>query len=571
MANFGERFLLGFTSPRNPRLISEYVKVIKKYGLDGVDYNANLQEAFYDALSQEKVAGVETGNAVNKAFAGRDKLTRMPQALGFFITQQHKKFEITEAGKLLQNEDLFEDVMLHQALKYQLPSVLHKEKSNNKGYFKIKPFLELLRLINELGYLTYNEFIAYGMTLTNYEHFDQTVKKIYTYRDLRNKVKDNKKNLRFFDYENKLNIFKELYKDVILNGDLRTRESETKTVDEFVKKKTSNLVDYADSIFRILLSTGLVLHSKGRTLQINSKRKKEVDYILNNISRDIMPIDMKRDDFDGYISNPRLPKLLNDSKDNLIESFIELGEDNIDVSLDVYDLKLKLSLLRNKKKEELINNQVILLKEKKTEYIDDILKMFEQISNKEIEPASMRSTYYEWNIWRAMTMINHGNVKGNFIVDDMGNPTSTASGGKSDIIGDYGSFKIGVEATLSTGSKQYEMEGEPVNRHIGQLQKNGPAFGIFIADKLHDSVINYFYTTVLINSSIYNGKVNIIPMNTKTFIAFFQKAINKDIQPKDLYKIHEYSIKTSEQILRGNKTEKDWHNSVINNMFSIVS
>ena len=60
-------------------------------------------------------------------------------------------------------------------------------------------------------------------------------------------------------------------------------------------------------------------------------------------------------------------------------------------------------------------------------------------------------------------------------------------------------------------------------------------------------------------------------MNTKTFIAFFQKAINKDIQPKDLYKIHEYSIKTSEQILRDNKTEKDWHNSVINNMFSIVS
>lgn len=28
MAKFGERFLLGFTSPRNPRLISQYVKVV---------------------------------------------------------------------------------------------------------------------------------------------------------------------------------------------------------------------------------------------------------------------------------------------------------------------------------------------------------------------------------------------------------------------------------------------------------------------------------------------------------------------------------------------------------------
>ena len=92
MATFGERFLLGFTSPRNPRLISQYVKVIEKYNLDGMKYDINFQELFYDVLSKEKVAGVETGTAKDKALAGRDKLTRMPQALGFFITQSNKNF-----------------------------------------------------------------------------------------------------------------------------------------------------------------------------------------------------------------------------------------------------------------------------------------------------------------------------------------------------------------------------------------------------------------------------------------------------------------------------------------------
>ena len=38
-------------------------------------------------------------------------------------------------------EALFEDVMIHQLLKFQLPSALHKEtKNKNEGRFNIKPF-----------------------------------------------------------------------------------------------------------------------------------------------------------------------------------------------------------------------------------------------------------------------------------------------------------------------------------------------------------------------------------------------------------------------------------------------
>ena len=36
----------------------------------------------------------------------------------------------------------------------------------------------------------------------------------------------------------------------------------------------------------------------------------------------------------------------------------------------------------------------------------------------------------EYNTWRAMTMLNGGNIKGNFNFDDAGQPLSTAAGNK---------------------------------------------------------------------------------------------------------------------------------------------
>lgn len=569
MARFGERFLLGFTSPRTPKLISEYIKVIEKNNLENLPYDTSFQEKFYMVLSEAKVAGEEAGTAKDKALAGRDKLTRMPQALGFFITQRNKKFQVTEAGKLLKDEDLFEDVLLHQILKFQLPSPLHKESESNAGKFRIKPFLEIIRLIDELGYLSYKELMIFGMTLTDYRNFEKVIEKIKKYREQREVIKQQKKSLRVFDYETQLSVFKELYADIIQAEDFKTRETVTKTAEAYMKKKLSNWGDYTDSIFRILRATGVVVFSKGRTLTLSSERSSEIKYILENIDREIVSVDMKREDFDLYISNPYKPLLLNDDKDNLINTLRSIGSfGNNDE--DIYVLKHRLNQQRNLKKQEKVESESLKLKKRYQADIDDILQTFEAISNREIEPASMRPTFFEWNIWRAMTMINHGDVRGNFVVDDSGMPVSTAGGGQSDIVGDYGEFNIGIEVTLSTGQKQFEMEGEPVSRHIGEMQVKKPTFGLFIADVLNESVINYFYTLSHQKSKIYNGTVDIIPMNTTTFIEFFKQATNKDINPKDLFSIHEHSIQASKQMLIEDKTEDDWYKSVIKKVFTVV-
>ena len=569
MARFGERFLLGFTSPRTPKLISEYIKVIEKNNLENLPYDTSFQENFYMVLSEAKVAGEEAGTAKDKALAGRDKLTRMPQALGFFITQRNKKFQVTEAGKLLKDEDLFEDVLLHQILKFQLPSPLHKESESNAGKFRIKPFLEIIRLIDELGYLSYKELMIFGMTLTDYRNFEKVIEKIKNYRKQREIVKQQKKSTRAFDYETQLNVFKELYSDIIEAGDFKTRETVTKTAEAYMRKKLSNWGDYTDSIFRILRATGVVVFSRGRTLTLSSERSSEIKYILENIDREIVSVDMKREDFDLYISNPNEPLLLNDNKYNLINTLRSIGSFG-DNDEDIYVLKHRLNQQRNLRKQEKVESESLKLKNRNQADIDDILQTFEAISNREIEPASMRPTFFEWNIWRAMTMINHGDVRGNFTVDDSGMPVSTAGGGQSDIVGDYGEFNIGIEVTLSTGQRQFEMEGEPVSRHIGEMQVKKPTFGLFIADVLNESVINHFYTLSHQKSKIYNGTVDIIPMNTVTFIEFFKQATNKDINPKDLFSIHEHSIQVSKQMLIEDKTEDDWHKSVIKKVFTVV-
>ena len=61
MARFGERFLLGFTSPRTPKLISEYIKVIEENKMDNLPYDTAFQEKFYTVLSKAQVAGEEAG------------------------------------------------------------------------------------------------------------------------------------------------------------------------------------------------------------------------------------------------------------------------------------------------------------------------------------------------------------------------------------------------------------------------------------------------------------------------------------------------------------------------------
>lgn len=566
MATFSSRYIFFSTSPRNPRLIQGILKVILDGGLDGKEYTRELQAQFYNLYSESDVGVKGANSSKSPDLSGRDKLTRAPQSLGFLQTQTGKPLQVTAAGKQLLNNDLFEDVLMHQMLKFQLPSPLHHETAQNKGRFYIKPFLEILRLIDTLQYLTYDELTIFGMSMTDYRNFQVTVDAIRQYRRDRESTRG-KKSLKKLSDDTKYAHYRAIYADMITAGNIATRESKTTSESQFMKKKLANLSDYTDAVFRILHQSGLIVMSAGRTLSISPVRQREVSYILTQIERKPMPEDMDRSQFDKYMFNPELPILLNDNRASLQSDIVSFKPStSIDQDLDgmnTYELKSVLAKLRRRQREDRVTAQANRLKERRDEDIQNILAVFKHISDKEVGRDG--PLMLEWNMWRAITMIDHGDIKGNFVPDDNGMPISTAGGGQGDIVGNYGDFQMIVEVTLSTGKRQYDMESEPVTRHVGEVQSKSdkPVFGMFVAQNLTPTVVNYFWTTNLLNHKVYNGNVDIIPMNLDTFVTFFKAASHKVLDASDLLSIHQYSTKIARETLLAGQTEDDWHRKVL--------
>ncbi|MEI6851472.1 MAG: AlwI family type II restriction endonuclease, partial [Bacteroidota bacterium] len=138
--------------------------------------------------------------------------------------------------------------------------------------------------------------------------------------------------------------------------------------------------------------------------------------------------------------------------------------------------------------------------------------------------------YLEWNIWRSMVMINYAKkVQGNFTLDLDGIPLNQALGNMADIEVEYEGFKMILEVTMSSGNKQYEMEGEPVARHFGNLQRSStvPVYCLFVAPKISEGALAHFFNLNRMNTKAYGGKTRIVPMNLSQFMSFITIAKDK--------------------------------------------
>ena len=156
--------------------------------------------------------------------------------------------------------------------------------------------------------------------------------------------------------------------------------------------------------------------------------------------------------------------------------------------------------------------------------LEKVKQSFAEIDNKKFEVLD-RPLMYEWNTWRAMVLINDVKaIQGNFVTDPDGNPVTTAGGGKPDILVEYASFWLTVEVTLSSGLRQFESEGEPVSRHLGDLQRltvergdERPVFCMFIAESVVETVFGHFLTLARCKNQRALGSLKIVPMRRQVF------------------------------------------------------
>lgn len=549
MARLQGRTLFFITSPRTPmKMIPEIELLVQKF--DGKVWNPATQEDFMKALADDP-SFEGHGSPKDLAFSARDRINRGPKALGFVNLKP--TISISDAGKMFLDEETSEEALLRQLLKFQLPSPYHTETEKLSGVFSVKPFLEIFRLIYTLESVTFDEIMIFGMQLTNYNKFDKIVDKINKFRMARRL--DNR-SYKVFMGEYRDAEIEEIYKYEIMQGKTHTRESEDESLSKFIKTKASNLRDYTDACFRYLRATGLVaISQKGKSLSIIPEKMDDVKYFLDTIDKHPVYVD-DEEKYKANLFDASLPVLYTDNRENLEQKVLKYGIVNSE-KMNIVDLKKVLRRTTAQRKSRIIEEQVKRLKAYK-DYVD-IMGTFDDIRDKKYYDVPLM---LEWNTWRAMTMLDGGNIHANLKFDDNGQPMSTAAGNMADIVCDYDDFSLTVEVTMQSGQRQYEMEGEPVSRHLAKVkkEKGKDAFCFFIAPKINDSCIAHFYTLHLTNIAYYGGKSIILPLELDVFEKMVEQSGRADYQPKpsQVRKLCEYSM----QVAKKANSEIEWYNAV---------
>lgn len=551
MAYLKSKTLFFTTSPRTPLKMIPEIEILSNSFLGKV-WNKSTQMEFTKKLA-EGADFQGKGSVQQKDFSARDRVNRAPKALGFVDLKP--VIRITEPGKKLISGKRTEEVLLRQLLKFQLPSPYHKEPEQFSGTFGVKPYLEIFRLINELGTISFDELMIFGMQLTHYTKFEQIVIEIKRFRRMKAYAQVNYKKFKGGYLQKEL---EKIYKDDIDSGNVQIRESKDKSIDKFIRTKANNLHDYTDACFRYLRATGMVeLSQRGHSLSIMPEKKKEVEFFLNHVDRKPVFVD-EEEKYKEYLFDASLPILYSDDRARLIQQLSEIV--GITEKLDIQtteQLKDTLDIAVQSKKTAIIEQQIKDLKEYK-EY-DDIMATFDDIKSNKLYDLPLM---LEWNTWRAMTMLDGGEIKANLKSDDRGQPMSTAQGNMADIVCDYGEFWLSVEVTMQSGQKQYETEGESVTRHLAKLKKETGknAYCLFIAPKINESCIAYFYALHKMNIAFYGGLSVIVPLELDIFISMVEQAHKTDYipNPKQVKEIFEYSL---EQAKAAND-EDEWYAKV---------
>lgn len=546
MARIDSKVIFVTTSPRTPaKMIPEIDLLNQKFS--GQEWNNKTQIEFMELLKEENFFNGEGIN--DPAFSARDRINRAPKALGFIKLSPY--ISLTSAGEKLISAKRKEEVFLRQLLKFQIPSPYHKP-SDSAATFWVKPYLELFRLIRHFGSLKFDELMMFGLQLVDYRKFDTIVQKIEQFRIA--KVQ-NKGSYKVFKGECLKSELMSIYETEINAGNTKTRESRDKSIDKFLKTKASNLHDYTDACIRYLRATGLVNISHiGRSLSIIPEKISEVDFFLNNTDRNPCFVNDETQ-YITYLGNPALPILQTDNKDAIINKLKkEFPSVSFKATMSVEKLKDILDDAITDRKEQTIANQVSELKDYK--FYDDVQNTFKQIEDNSLYDPSLM---LEWNVWRAMTMLDGGEIRANLKFDDFGNPMSTAQGNMSDIVCDYGDFGLSVEVTMASGQKQYEMEGEPVSRHLAKLKKatGKITYCLFVAPTINEACVAHFYALHKMNITYYGGKSTIVPLPLSIFKKMLEDSYKATYtpQPNHVKRFFE----RSNELVETCENEQEWY------------
>lgn len=520
----GKKTIFFVTSPRSPlKMIDEVRFLVENFA--GQKWTTTTQREYYEALTRQPF--FEGSQSSDPAFSARDRITRGPKSLGFVDLKP--VIALTPAGHNFVYGNRPEEALLRQMLKFQLPSPYHVEKS---ATFAVKPYLELMRLVRDLGGLSKTEIALFVIQLTNHTHCESIKRKIENFRTAARENREQRQvNYREFIAQYFERELTSLFEEEIRSGEISTRESDDSSLQSFVKTKQRNHTDYADASIRYLRATGLfTFDARSLRVSVMPERTADVNHILEKVPREPQSF-ASEEEYGNYLFPATTPILLTDDVNGLIGSITAQTSDYSAEELrakTIEELKDIFSAALNKNLEHILSQQRSELRTY-GEY-DDIQETFDRIRNADIADPAL---FFEWNTWRAMEMLDDGTIEGNFRVDSHGAPLYTAPGNTPDIVCKYSDFETIVEVTLSSGQRQYEMEGEPVSRHYGNHRRNTTkqVFAIFIAPQINPATLAHYFVLSRTDVQYYGGRSTIIPLALDDFRKLLENARSAQSKP----------------------------------------
>lgn len=106
------------------------------------------------------------------------------------------------------------------------------------------------------------------------------------------------------------------------------------------------------------------------------------------------------------------------------------------------------------------------------------------------------------------------------------------------------------------------MEGEPVTRHLAKMKKETgkPAYCLFIAPRINEACIAYFYSLHKTNIRYYGGQSTIIPLPLNIFLKMIEDSYKAAYtpQPKQVKQFFE----RSNEIAATSPDERIWYKEI---------
>jgi hypothetical protein len=412
----------------------------------------------------------------------------------------------------------------------------------------------MIKTLKEVTELTKEEMALYCITTTDFREAKSSIETIIRNR---NEIKEEKsaEKRKYLREEQRNKRLLEVYKQDIASGNTSLREGG----EGFILTKYRTLRDFADSSFRYFLATGLFsINYQRQTFQLVKGRMQESNFLLDKYGMEIDndPTSDYAEYIDSYLGNAQEVEIWRDSRIHQDDDakklihFISVHNPVLSEKFKIQyshasDRVAKLTALNAMEHSSMNIHRVVEsreLRENMAMSYPEIKKVYKEIStlrNSMLDKPLM----FEWNTWRLFNLFqNSVSVVGNFLSDADGNPLRTASGGLADIVCEFEDFWLIVEVTLQTGMKQYETEGEPITRHVGNhlrmLRENGderPVFGLFIAEKVNPELVFYLNSIAWRSSQYYGGKIRIFPLEIERLLNAFDLANLKELNSSILH------------------------------------